>query len=285
MDVAYFSTIQQAGFLCVRLPVRFSDYADQLSDSYTLDETFMQQLDGYVDAALEQGLTLILDFHHFLDMMDDPADNLDCFISIWQQLATRYREYPNTLVFELLNEPHGNLDSQTWNDILDATVQAIRKIDTTRFFIVGGANYNAIDSLNDLVLPKDNHLIVTVHYYEPNDVTFQGNLYHEGYETLHDIAWNGTTDEVAYLVGRLSSAKTWADAHHVPLFLGEFGVSQTAPAATRLSWISAVANQAYALGISYGYWEFASSFGIYDLSTSAWDADLLYALIDPAEPA
>lgn len=283
MDPAYFSVIRQAGFLCVRLPVRFSDYVDPQSADYTLDETFMLLIDSYVDAALEQDLTLILDFHHFLEMMDDPTGNRDCFVSIWQQLAIRYRDYPDSLVFELLNEPHDNLDSQTWNDILDETVRAIRKIDTKRYLIVGGANYNSIDSLNDLVLPADHRLVATIHYYEPMDVTFQGNPYHEEYASLHDIAWNGTVEQVSYLSGRLASAKSWADEHHVPLFLGEFGVSKTAPASTRLSWTSAVANQAYKLGISYGYWEFASGFGIYDLSTSTWNTNLLYALIHPAE--
>ncbi len=284
MDAAYFSIIQQAGFSCVRLPVRFSDYVDRQSDGYPLDEDFLQQIDGYVHTALNLGLTLILDFHHFLEMMDDPEANRACFVAIWRQLAERYRDQPNALVFELLNEPQGNLDSRTWNDILAQTVRAIRAIDPDRYLIVGGANYNAIDSLRDLVLPDDRYLIATVHYYEPNDVTFQGNPYHAGYESLHGIAWNGTADEVAYLRERLSTAKSWADAHGVPLFLGEFGVSKTAPADTRLSWISAVANEASARGIDYGYWEFASGFGIYDLQSATWDAALLDALIHPAEP-
>lgn len=281
MNPSYFSMIKQAGFLCVRLPVRFSDYADKNNSAYPLDETFMKRIDSYVNTALNQKLTLILDLHHFMEMMNNPVGNEACFISIWKQLATRYKSYPNTLVFELLNEPQTNLDSNTWNGILAKTVAAIRSIDKKHYLIVGGVSYNSIDSLSTLQLPNDPRLIATVHYYEPNNVTFQGDPYHNGYQNLRNITWTGTNDEMSYLKTRLETAKHWADAHQVPLFLGEFGVSKEAPAETRVKWTSAVANEANSLGISYGYWEFASGFGIYDLQTGKWNSDMLNALIHP----
>lgn len=284
MDASYFSIIKKAGFKCVRLPVRFSDYVDRNSPDYHIDETFMKKIDTYVNEALSQHLTLIIDLHNFMQIMDNPEDNKECLIDIWKQLAARYKSYPDdALVFELLNEPQNNLDSSTWNDMLSDTVKAIRIVDKNRFLIVGGANYNSIDSLNTLRLPNDKHLIVTVHYYEPNEVTFQGDPYHDGYQNLKDITWNGTADEVSYLKGRLQSAKIWADKHHVPLFLGEFGISREAPVQTRIKWTSAVAREANSLGIGYGYWEFASGFGIYDLKTSSWNTDMLKALLSPAK--
>lgn len=281
MDVSYFSIIKKAGFQCVRLPVRFSDYIDKSNSNYTLDKTFMEKIDTYVNAALDQHLTLILDLHHFTQIMDDPVRNKDCLIAIWKQLAIRYKNYPDTLVFEILNEPQNNLDSNTWNGILADTVKAIRTVDRKHFLIVGGVDYNSIDSLSTLVLPKYNRLIATIHYYEPNNVTFQGVPYQKNYENLHNITWNGTVKEVSYLKNRLETAKNWADKHHVPLFLGEFGISKEAPAQTRIRWTSAVASEANALGISYGYWEFASNFGIYDLKTANWNSGMLNALLNP----
>ncbi|MDD2190658.1 MAG: glycoside hydrolase family 5 protein [Eubacteriales bacterium] len=283
MNASYFSIIKQAGFQCVRMPVRFSDYVDKTRSDYRLDETFMQKIDNYVNAALKQHLTIILDLHHFMEIMDDPKSNEDCLIEIWKQLAERYKNYPNTLVFELLNEPQKNLDSDKWNDILAKTVQAIRTIDKNHFLILGGANFNSIDSLSTLELPQDKRMIVTIHYYEPNNVTFQGNPYHKGYENLKNITWNGTTAEISYLKNRLETAKIWADEHNMPLFLGEFGISKEAPAQTRISWTSAVASEANALGISYGYWEFASSFGIYDLKSATWNSDMLNTLLNPSK--
>lgn len=283
MDPSYFSIIKQAGFQCVRLPVRFSDYADKSSLNYTLDETFMKKIDSFVEEALKQHLTLILDLHHFTEIMDNPQDNRDCLTAIWKQLALRYKNYPKTLVFELLNEPQNNLDYNTWNDILAQTVKAIRSIDKKHFIIIGGANFNSIDSLNSLKLPKDDRLIATIHYYEPNNVTFQGDPYHKGFENLNNVAWNGTPEEVSYLKNRLETAKVWADKHKVPLFLGEFGISKEAPIKTRVNWTSAVTREAKKLNISYGYWEFASGFGIYDLKAASWNLDMLDALIKPAK--
>lgn len=283
MDISYFAKIKQAGFQCVRLPVRFSDYADKNSSDYLLDETFMQQIDSYINEALNQDLTLILDLHHFTEIMDDPQNNKECLTAIWKQLAIRYKDYPDTLVFELLNEPQNNLDSNTWNEILANTVKAIRKIDKKHYLIVGGANYNSIDALSYLKLPSDNRLIATIHYYEPNDVTFQGNPYHKGYENLSNITWEGTSEEVSYLQSRLKAAKDWADNNNVPLFLGEFGISNKAPANTRVSWTLAVASEANSLGIPYGYWEFASGFGIYDLTTQTWNHDMVNAILNPTK--
>lgn len=281
MDISYFKTIKDAGFSCVRLPVRFSDYVDSSSADYTLDSAFMTQIDSYVAAAQKNHLTLILDLHHFDAIMQDPMGNENLLLSIWKQLATRYKDEPDSLVFELLNEPQANMDATTWNTILSDTVKAIRKIDTKHYLIVGGVNYNSIDSLSDLKLPKDSKLIATFHYYEPNEVCFQGVPYQTNYENLSNIAWNGTVDEVNYLNTRLKTAKAWATKNHVPLFMGEFGISKAAPASTRLSWISSVCNEASSLNISYGYWELGSSFGIYDLSSKTWNQDLLNAIIHP----
>lgn len=280
MNVSYFSIIKKAGFQCVRLPVRFSDYVDRSNSNYTLDQTLMSKIDTYVNEAMNQHLTLILDFHNFTQIMDDPEDNKACLIAIWKQLAMRYKDYPDNLVFELLNEPQKNLDSNKWNEILTDTVKAIRTIDKKHFLIVGGSNYNSIDSLSSLELPEDNRLIATVHYYEPNNVTFQGDPYN-GFQNVHNITWGGTAEEVSYLKSRLQTAKTWAEEHHIPLFLGEFGISKEAPAQTRVKWTSAVAREANSLGISYGYWEFASGFGIYDLKTVAWNSDMLKAILNP----
>ncbi len=283
MDISYFSLIKQAGFQCVRLPVRFSDYVDTSTPAYTLEEAFMLQIDAYVQEAQSQNLTLILDFHHFTEIMEDPAGYQDRLIAIWEQLAARYKNYPDTLVFELLNEPQQNLYADTWNGILADTVKAIRAIDGKRFLIVGGADFNSVDALDTLQLPNDKRLIVTIHYYEPTDVAFQGVPYQPIYENLHDIVWAGTAQDLSYLKTRLEKAKAWADQHHVPLFLGEFGVSQAAPVQTRRQWTAAVVKQARALGISYGYWEFASHFGVYDLATKTWDTDMVNLLVNPEE--
>ncbi|WP_159459724.1 glycoside hydrolase family 5 protein [Scatolibacter rhodanostii] len=281
MDSSYFSTIKQAGFQTIRLPVRFSDYTASSDEDYRLDEAFVKKIDMYIKEALGQELTVILDFHHFMDIMENPALHKMKLISIWQQLSERYKNYSDDLVFEILNEPQKNLDSESWNSILQETVTAIRKNDKKHFLIVGGANYNSIDALLNLRLPEDDRLIATFHYYEPNEVTFQGNPYHYGYENLSGIGWNATDEELKYLQERFNMAKNWANENKVSLFLGEFGISKTAPEQTRLNWTRSVAKEASLRDIDYGYWEFASGFGVYDLQTKTWNQEMVDAILDP----
>ncbi|MDU7441935.1 MAG: cellulase family glycosylhydrolase, partial [Clostridium sp.] len=135
MKAEYFEIIRDAGFDSVRLPVRFSDYVDKTT--YVLDEQFMNTIDNYINYALNDNLTLILDMHHFEEIMEKPEDYKDMFLSIWDQLSSRYAGSSDKLVFELLNEPKENLEGELWNEYLKNAVEVIRSHDKKRKIIVG----------------------------------------------------------------------------------------------------------------------------------------------------
>lgn len=274
----YFDIILSAGFDCVRMPVRFSDYVKDAPGCW-LEEEFMSEIDGYIDHALGIGLSVILDLHHFEEIMISPHESRECFISIWKQLSLRYKEHPPELVFELLNEPVDNMDAGTWNSILAEAVSVIRRDNIDRYLIVGPADYYSIHRLKDLVLPDDNRIIVSIHYYLPPEFAFQGDPDHEGYEKLADIPW-GSPVEVKKLTKDLQLAQNWARINNRMIFLGEFGVNRNAPAKYRELWIRLVRVQAEKAGFAWGYWEFCANFGIYDAETGKWDEQMLKALID-----
>lgn len=272
MKIEYFDIIKNAGFDSVRLPVRFSDYANK--NTYILDEKFMKKIDSYIDYALNEDLTLILDFHHFDEIMESPDEYKNMFLSIWNQLSLRYKSYPDKLVFELLNEPRDNLRGALWNDYLKEGIDTIRNNDKGRKIIVGPDSYYSVERLYDLVIPNDGNLILTFHYYEPNKFTFQGDPYHEGYEDLKNIKWTGTDEEVKAITNRFDIAKKYSRENNIPVFLGEFGVNKKVKEPYREDWIRSVRSEADDYNFSWGYWEFASNFGIYNLNTGAWDVDL-----------
>ena len=277
MNVEYFDEIKKAGFDSVRIPVRFSDYAKN-SPNYVLEEDFMKKLDSYIDYALKDDLVVILDFHQIEEIMSEPAKYKDCFISIWKQVSERYKDYPSKLIFELLNEPKDNLKGDLWNEFIKDGVNEIRKSNKDRAIIVGPDNFYSLYSLDALSIPKDNNIIVSFHYYEPNDFTFQGNQYHKGFENLKDIKWTGSKEETQYLKSRFDIAKNWADKNKVGVFLGEFGANQNAPAESRKLWTQAVRREAENHNFSYGYWELCSWFGIYDVKSHTWNKDILEVL-------
>lgn len=278
MKYEYFDKIKEAGFDSVRIPVRFSDYAKDSPD-YKLDEDFMKKVDSYVNYALKDNLVVILDFHHFVEAMKEPDKYKPCFLSVWEQLSERYKNYPPKLIFELLNEPQDNLKGEIWNGYIKDGVDVIRKTNKNRTIIVGPDNYYSLYRLDQLNIPKDNNIMVSFHYYEPNDFTFQGNEYHPGFENLKDVKWTGSDEEIKFIKSRFDIVKKWADKNNVKVFLGEFGANQKAPAESRKLWTEAVRKEAEDYGFSFGYWEFCSWFGIYDVNTGEFDKDMLKALI------
>ncbi len=277
MKAEYFKAIKNAGFDTVRLPVRFSDYGKN-APNYELDASFMEQIDSYIKEALENNLTIILDFHHFDEIMQNPEQYHDCFIKIWEQLSVRYQDYPSKLIFEILNEPKDNLQGELWNTYLAEAISVIRKTNPDRQIMVGPDNYYSIDRLEALRLPDDPNLIVSFHYYEPSNFTFQSNPY-LGFPDVHNLDWNGDANEQNHIKMRFTLVKKWADEHDVPIYLGEFGANKQAPYESRLRWTEEVRKQAEDFGFSWGYWELASHFGIYDPKTGEWDENMLRTLL------
>lgn len=279
MKAAYFDRIKEAGFDCVRLPVRFSDYAGN-EPGYVLDEAFMKQVDAYVQHALGLGLYVILDLHHFTELMEEPDAYRDCFLRIWRQLAARYKDYSGRLAYELLNEPQGALHGELWNEYMASALREVRTVDAKRTVIVGPDHYNSIDGLERLSLPDDDHLLLSFHFYEPNRFTFQGNPYHQGFEHLKDIPWRAEPEELRAVEDRFRVVKEWAEERGIPVFMGEFGANRMAPGESRLLWTSSVRRLAEEMGFAWGYWELASGFGIFDAQTMTWDERMLNALLD-----
>lgn len=272
----YFSIIRDKGFDSVRLPVRFSDYTTGSGNK--LDPTFMDKVDGYIKYGLKQKLYIILDLHHFLDLQTDPQKNMNKFLEIWDQLSVRYQNYPNKLVFEILNEPTEKMNGDTWNKYLASALKEIRKHNPKRWVIVDTDYQAGIKGLQNLKLPKDPYLAVSFHYYDPSTFTLQASPV-LGYANYKDIAWNRTSQEQEYLTEQFSIVKKWSKQHHVPVFLGEFGANQKAPDDSRVRWTAAVREEAEKDGFSWSYWEFCSIFGIYDAHNHQWDEQMVQTLL------
>ena len=276
----YFDLIKEAGFDFVRLPVRWSTHAEQESP-YTVDPAFLGRVDEVVDWALERDLAVIVDFHHYEEMMWDPWSNKDRFLGMWKQVAEHYKDYPSNVLFELLNEPNDQLNASLWNQYLAESLAIVRETNPTRDVVIGPAQWNAWDWVSTLDLPDDEHLIVTFHYYEPFHFT------HQGAEWIGDEAqkwlgatWEATDSEKAEITAHFDSVAEWAKRHDdVPILLGEFGAYSKADMDSRVRWTDYVAREAERHGFAWAYWELASGFGIYDPEAKSWREGLLKALI------
>ena len=273
----YFTHIRQAGFDSVRIPVRFSAHA-QTEPPYSLDEDFMEIVDAAIQHGLESGLNVILDFHHYDELMAAPAAHEARFLAIWGQLAERYAGSPETLYFELLNEPYGRLDADTWNDLLVKVVEVIRASNPDRWIIIGGADYSHIRALRDLRLPEDEHLIATFHFYEPFEFTHQGASWVPGSQVWAGTKWKWSEKEKKEITDLLDEADGWSRLHGIPLVMGEYGAIARADESSRRAWTAFVTSQAGKRGIPWIYWDFCGEFAVFNCESGEWDQSILDAL-------
>jgi endoglucanase len=275
----YFQSIKEAGFNSVRIPIQWSAHAT-LDPPYAIDPVFFKRVDWAIDQALSRHMLAVIDIHHFAEMDLDPTTYTPELLALWRQIATRYKDRPPTLLFELFNEPQNSLTDRRWNAILPQLIQTIRESNPTRTLIVGPGYWNSLDHLSTLQLPQDDRqLIVTFHYYQPFHFTHQAQAW-----APETMAWKGTTwgtaqDQTA-LHDDFAKAATWANDQNRPIYVGEFGVSEQADPKSRILWTQAVVREAHRFHFSWSYWQFCSFFGIFDTNTDAWNQPMLHALLD-----
>jgi endoglucanase len=260
----HLDAIAAAGFSHVRLPVRWA-------------ETPLEPVAAVIGAAWARGLAVVVTNHHDDETMADPAGARGRLTELWEQLATHFLDARGSLAFELLNEPR--ISVEAWNELLPPLVGAVRSIDAERPLVVGGVDMSSVGGLRGLELPDDEHLVATIHYYEPFAFTHQGADWEPGSEAWLGTRWGSDADRAA-VTGDLEAAVAWAAGYGVPLYAGEFGALATADRESRVRWTRWVREQLDSLAIPWAYWDFATDFGAYDLERGAWREHLLGALID-----
>jgi endoglucanase len=275
----YFQIIAEAGFDAVRIPIRWSIHAAS-AEPYTINPSLFKRVDWAVEQALSRGLVVVINIHHYEEIMQHPEEHSQRFLALWEQIADHYKEYPADLLFELLNEPQDELGHELWNPLLRETITLIRETNPERNIIVGPTDWYSISTLGRLQLPEeDRHIIVSVHYFSPFQFTHQGAEWIPGSNPWLGTAWRSTSAQEYAIISDFDLAAAWAKRNNRPIYLGEFGAYSRADMDSRALWTEFVARQAEERGMSWAYWEFCAGFGAYDRTVNEWNAPLLEALI------
>jgi endoglucanase len=170
----HFRLLKEAGFNSVRIDLQPFRFMSATND-YALSASWFELLDWAVREAQAQDLRVILDLHEFVPMAEDPVTNKVKFLAFWRQLSAHCQNAPESVLFEVLNEPSLKLTPALWNTYLSEALAIIREKNPTRTVIVGPGYWNSLDHLSELELPEaDRDLIVTIHYYKHMDFTHQG---------------------------------------------------------------------------------------------------------------
>lgn len=279
LEEGYFDLIKQAGFDTVRVPIRWNAHALE-KPPYTIDADFFARVDWVVDQALARNLNVILNIHHYNELMEEPRPHKERFLALWEQIADHYRQAPDSVYFELLNEPNNTLSALYWNDYAQEAIRTIRRTNARRTIIVGPGDWNSLWKLNELQLPEeDRNLIVTFHYYEPFQFTHQGAEWVENSTPWLGTKWSDDEASIGKIRRDFDIVKQWSEKNQRPIFLGEFGAYSKADDTSRHLWTNAVARAAEERGFSWAYWEFCAGFGVYNREKQSWNEPILTALI------
>ncbi|MHA2247099.1 MAG: glycoside hydrolase family 5 protein [Candidatus Hodarchaeales archaeon] len=277
----HFTRIASAGFNLVRIPIRWNAHAMDTSP-YTINDSFFDRVDWAIDQGFKKNLSIIINIHHYDELMADPEGHKNRFLGLWQQISHHFQNYSQNLIFEILNEPHDNLNNTLWNQYLQEAIDIIRVTNPERILIVGPSGWNNVWELNNLILPQsDTNIVVTFHFYSPFEFTHQGAEWVSGSNKWLPTNWTGSQAEKDDINNEFNIAVNWAKAHNKSLFLGEFGAYQYAYQNGRIEWTTYVRTVAESHPEMWGwaYWEFCAGFGIMDSSLSYWYRGLLGSLL------
>ncbi|MDR0421891.1 MAG: glycoside hydrolase family 5 protein [Proteiniphilum sp.] len=268
------------GFSHVRIPIRWErDDRSMASAPYTIYPEFMDTIRRVVDEALKSGLHIIINMHHHDGLYADPAGQRERFLSQWEQISDCFRDYPDSLLFEIMNEPHDNLTADLWNGYAKEALSTIRKSNPGRCVLLGVAEWGGVDALQSLEIPDDPHLILTIHYYNPFHFTHQAAEWVEGSDAWLGTVWNDSEVEHEAVREDFRPAKRIARTGNIPVHIGEFGAFSRADMESRIRWTRFLARWFEEQGFSWAYWEWNSTFGIFDPKTDSFRTGLTEALL------
>lgn len=223
--------IKESGFKSIRIPVTWG-HALGPSPDYTISSAYLERVSEVVTWALEADLKVMINLHHDSSWLYDLPKNrdllLDRFIKIWEQVADNFKDYPDDLIFEAINEPRFSDDwgEETLEffelvDLLnDSAYDVIRSSggkNDERLIVfetlVAGVSPQKITRLRESILAKnDPHMIGSVHYY--GHYPFGVNI---GYPRFDQAVLDDIDRVMKVLDEGLSQ-------HGIPVVIGEYGL-------------------------------------------------------------
>lgn len=175
--------IRNEGFNTVRIPVYWGNGMSASSD-FKINKDLLDRVEELVGWCIDDGLYVVVNIHHYDEFIVknySEDDALKIIEKLWKQIAERFKDYSDYLVFEGFNENVGTVresdsysDDQKFeyaNQLNQTFVDAVRSTggnNSSRVLIVSGYNTN-IDKTTDsrFKMPKDSakdRLMISVHY-------------------------------------------------------------------------------------------------------------------------
>ncbi|WP_300391490.1 glycoside hydrolase family 5 protein [Henriciella sp.] len=269
--------LKEAGFDTVRLPIKWSAHASD-KKPYTIDPAFMARIKEITGWADEIGLQILIDVHHYSALMKKPDAHRARLGAIWRQIAEAFEGAPDTVIFELINEPNDRMTVRKTDAINRELLAIVREKHPDRWVVVGSAGWGGLDALLKSRPPEDDRIILTFHSYEPYNFTHQGASFADDPPPV-GTRWGSNEDRDLMALGADMAAEFARDQGR-PILLGEFGVYEDVPLDQRVAWTRAMREFAEERNIGWCYWDYATTFRAYNPERETWIRSMLSALIE-----
>lgn len=197
-------TVKEQGFKTVRIPV---SYLLKIGDApdYKIDVEWLNRVQEVVDYVVNNDLYAVVNMHgdgyytvdkSWLLCVDDNQDEIkDKYEKVWAQIAERFKDYDEHLIFESMNEEFDNTygkpnaagyeNINAYNQIFVDTVRKTGSNNAKRWLLLPGWNTNIEYTAGNygFKIPTDNsctadsnRLMISVHYYDPYNFTLDENM-------------------------------------------------------------------------------------------------------------
>ena len=244
IDASVFTGIAAAGAKTVRIPVTWTSH---MTDNI-ISADYLNEVAAAVDKALAAGLYVILNSHHdsFETELGSAATNQDVakqdsaiIVELWKQVATKFKDYNEKLIFETFNEIHDgdnwSSDNEAqlnllnvWNQYAVDAIRATGAGNATRWIGIPGYAASPKSALAaTFQLPTDpaNRLMVSAHFYDPSNFT----LSPEGEWGVSEWGHTATPGNFVedcnedYVEDTFIQLQQKFIANNIPVYIGEYG--------------------------------------------------------------
>jgi endoglucanase len=288
---AMIDAVKAKGFKTIRLPVTWQGHFGG-APNYTIDKAWMDRVEEVVKWALSDEMYVILNTHHddWVTLTTSSQSSVtEKITKIWSQIADRFKDYSDYLVFETLNEPRLIGTQYEWTG---GTTEARKILNAYNLAIVNtirssGGN-NALRHImipthaatpmavaqDALVIPNDDtRIIISQHTYWPYNFTMNTGA-------GATSSWGSATDkeECDEELDRIANKFV---KQGVPVVVGEWGAIDKGNNEARATHAQYYANAVRKRGMLPVYWDNGydgnGGFALLKRSTSTW---LYPAIVD-----
>lgn len=247
-------TIKAQGFKTVRIPV---SYLDMIGDGpdYKIDTDWLDRVQEVVDYVVNNDMFAIVNMHgdgyYTVDHSwllcaeddDKQTEIKDKYGKVWTQIADRFKDYDQHLIFESMNEEfnndYGKPDEKAYdninayNQIFVDSVRATGSNNEKRWLLLPGWNtnieYTAGDDYN-FKIPTDNgckadgkRIMISVHYYDPFNFTIDENKTAKTQWGKYAVKNYDNWGQEDYVDSQMALLNEKFVSQGYPVVIGEFG--------------------------------------------------------------